>query len=367
MTLNPLPLGKDPRLLAKDPEQWNAGPPPALLRENPITPTPLFFTRSHAPTPEIDLATWRLRVRGLVRRPLELSFTELQRQFLRHDVTATLVCAGLRRDELLAHRPVPGELLWGTDAISTGWWTGVSLQDVLMAAGVMDDARHVAFTGLDQVSRHDHLFGFGGSIPLEKALAPEVLLAFEMNGAPLLPAHGFPLRTVVPGYIGARSVKWLGEIVVQAEPSSNYFQTKAYRVLREPDPADARDVSAGEALGTVPLNAVIVSPDARCTLRAGRVELTGWAFGGREHEVARVEVSADGGTTWTAATLDAPGGPWSWSFWRATVQVAPGAQTLVARAWDAAGGCQPSELAEVWNVKGYANTAWHRIPVEVTG
>ena len=359
--------GKDPRLVVRDEEAWNAGTPPALLGECLITPASLFFVRSHATVPLIDLTTWRLRVHGLVRGPLELSLNDLQRRFPPHEVTSTLVCAGLRRDELLAHRPVPGELLWGTDAISTGRWRGVSLRDVLRAAGVMDGAKQVAFTGLDQVTRHDRRFGFGGSIPLEKALGPEVLLAFALNGEPLPPAHGYPLRTVVPGYIGARSVKWLGEIVVQSEPSTNYFQAEAYRILREPDPVNPRDVSAGEALGAVPLNAVIVSPEARCMLPAGRIEVTGWAFGGDSQQVARVEVSPDNGASWVGASLGESGGPWGWRFWRAAVELAPGQRTLVARAWDQAGRCQPSQLAEVWNVRGYANTAWHRITLEVSG
>ena len=197
-------------------------------------------------------------------------------------------------------------------------------------------------------------------------MAPEVLLAFDLNGEPLPPVHGFPLRSLVPGYIGARSVKWLGEIVVQAEPSTNYFQAEAYRILREPDPDNPRSVTGGEALGAVPLNAVIVSPEARCRLSPGAVEVTGWAFGGVAERVARVEVSPDDGASWVRATLEESGGPWSWAFWRAAVQLAPGHQTLVARAWDQSGGCQPSELAEVWNVKGYANTAWHRVAVEVS-
>ena len=273
--------------------------------------------------------------------------------------------AGLRRDELVTHRPVPGELLWGADAIGTGWWSGVSLQDVLMAAGVTDEARHVAFTGLDQVDRHDRRFGFGGSIPLDKALSPEVLLAFALNGEPLPPEHGLPLRAVVPGFIGARSVKWLGEIAVQATPSANYFQTEAYRVLREPDPINPRDVTAGEPLGAAQLNAVIVSPSTGATLLPGPVEVTGWAFGGDTARVARVDVSPDGGATWVRATLDDQVSPWSWSFWRASVTLLSGSHTLVARAWDQAGNSQSAHLADVWNVKGYANTAWHRVTVGV--
>ncbi len=363
----PLPHGKDPHQRVLDPELFNAGPPPALLGEHQVTPEARFFTRSHAPVPAVDPAAWRLTVGGLVRRPLSLSLDDLRRSYLSQSVTATLICAGLRRDELLAVAPIPGELPWGLEPISNGIWSGVALRDVLMAAGALDSAHHVGFTGLDAVERKGRRFGFGGSIPLEKALAAEVLLAFELNCAPLSPAHGAPVRMVVPGYYGARSVKWLSEIELREEPSDNYFQADAYRVLERAVPGDPRDVRTGRALSEVVLNAVVLTPEAGAVVSAGPVEVSGWAIGAGGGPVSRVEVSADGGRSWSRATFREDGGPWAWVRWRATLPLARGRHTLVVRAFDVEGRGQPESLASVWNVKGYANNAWHRVDIEVGG
>jgi len=356
---------KHPDLRVLDEALFNAGPPPALLAESVVTPNELFFTRSHGTLPEIDPDAWRLGVGGLVAHSLTLSLNDLVSSHAHHTITTTLVCAGLRRDELLTVRPIPGELAWGLEPVSTGRFTGVRLRDVLIAAEVHAEAAHVGLIGLDVVERKQRRFGFGGSIPLAKALHPEVLLAFEMNGEPLPPVHGGPVRLLVPGYVGARSVKWLGEIELRAEPSDNYFQAEAYRVQREANGVDARDVRAGAALAETPLNAAILSPEARSILAPGPLEVRGWAIGGDSAPPDRVEVSGDGGRTWISATLDAGAGAWAWVLWRASVVLDPGHQTLVARAWGLDGRCQPETLAEVWNVKGYANNAWHRVPVEV--
>ena len=356
--------GKESGYRVLDPEELNGGPPPDQLGLGEFTPEGSFFARNHAPIPLVDAVAWRLTVRGLVQRELSLSLEELQRTFPRHEVPATLVCAGLRRAELVRHRPVPGELVWDLEPAGTAVWGGVALRDVLLAAGVRDAAGHVGLTGLDEVERGGKTFGFGGSVPIEKALEPEVLLAHEMNGHPLTALHGGPVRLVVPGYIGARSVKWLAEIELLAEPSANYFQAAAYRVLREPDPADPRDVRAGEALGEVALNAVILAPEEGSRLPAGEVTVRGWAMDGR-CPVRRVEVSSDGGRTWIAANLAAAAGRWTWQRWTAQLTLPPGPAVLLARAWNEAGEGQPETIAEVWNAKGYANNAWHRVAVEI--
>ncbi|HXI21862.1 MAG TPA: sulfite oxidase [Gemmatimonadales bacterium] len=357
--------GKDPRVQARDPEGLNWAAPAELLAEDFITPASLFFTRSHAATPQVELEAWRLRVVGLVSRPLELSLAELLAGFPEREVTATLVCAGLRRDELLAVRPIPGELPWGTDPVGTGRWRGVSLADVLMVAGPTKDAAHVGFTGLDSVERLDRRFGFGGSIPLGKALHPEVLLAHRLNDEPLPPEHGFPVRVVVPGYIGARSVKWVTEIELRAEPSTNYFQTHAYRLQREVLEGRTRDVTAGEALGELPLNTVILTPVPGATLAAGPTVVRGWALGPDSRGVALVEVSPDGGRSWVRARITDSDGAWAWVQWEAGLDLAPGDHTIVARAADGNGQLQPADLTLQWNVKGYLNHAWHRVPVRV--
>ena len=241
--------------LVHDPEGLNAATWPTPTHEL-ITPADHFFTRSHAPTPDIDPRSWRLELTGLVDRPATFTLDELHDRYPAREVVSTMVCAGLRRSEFLTLGPLPGELPWGPEPVSTGRWGGIALGDLLRDVGVAAGARHVEFIGLDSVERLGQRFGFGGSIDLEKALSPEVLLASRLNDASLPPDHGFPLRTVVPGWTGARSVKWLGRIVVAADPSENYFQRKAYRVQRDINPRDVRDVTAGTAL-----TAIVVAKD----------------------------------------------------------------------------------------------------------
>jgi sulfite oxidase len=259
--------------------------------------------------------------------------------------------------------PLPGELPWGPEAASTGQWTGISLGDVLDAVGLKDEARQVEFTGLDEVERQGVSFGFGGSIDLTKALAAEVLLATELNGEPLPPEHGFPLRAVVPGWIGARSVKWLGRIRVLEQPSSNYFQTRAYRLQREINPTDPHDVTAGVALSTVPLNSVILEPGANQMIAAGRVRVRGWAIGSGGYPLSTVELSPDAGYTWRPARITQEGENWTWSFWEGDLELPRGRHVLAVRATDGSGAAQPSTVSETWNVKGYNNNAWHRVAV----
>ncbi|MCI0610929.1 MAG: molybdopterin-dependent oxidoreductase, partial [Anaerolineae bacterium] len=213
---------KHPDFVVKQESPFNAGPPPRLLNQSYITPTNLFFVRSHGDVPEVDVDSYRLEINGRALRPLSLSLSEIKNNFERVNVSATLQCAGNRREELMALKSIPNELEWGVEAISHAVWAGVRLRDVLADAGVESEADlhlHVEFGGLDQVERLNKHFRYGGSIPLGKGLSSEVILAYEMNGEPLTPVHGFPLRTIVPGYIGARSVKWLDRITVQNEPS----------------------------------------------------------------------------------------------------------------------------------------------------
>jgi sulfite oxidase len=358
----PRPMTSSPCRVVHDASGLNTATWP-ILPDHFLTPVESFFTRSHAPVPPIDAETWRLEVGGLVERPGSYSLDELMRSFPRRQVTATLVCAGLRRDEFLSLGPLPGELPWGPEPISTGEWTGVRLGDLLGAVGIAEGARYVEFVGLDQVEREGEQFGFGGSIDLTKALSDEVLLASELNGTPLPPAHGFPLRAVVPGWIGARSVKWLARITLKREPSSNYFQSKAYRVQPEINRRDSRDVSAGIALSEVPVNAVILEPAANQVIPAGRLPVRGWALGSAGRVVTGVEVSPNDGEDWIPAGITRKGSAGVWSFWNAVLDLGPGHHTLAVRSTDTAGATQPSSLAATWNVKGYCNNAWHRVTI----
>ncbi|HTQ80690.1 MAG TPA: sulfite oxidase, partial [Thermoanaerobaculia bacterium] len=284
-----LPEGKDPSLNVRQAEPLNAGPPLTALRAQPITGNDLFFVRNHGNVPRVDPEAYRLVIDGLVENPLSLTLAEIAARPARR-VTATLECAGNRRTELIEVEPIPGELPWREDAISNAYWTGASLADLLRLARPRPEARHVLFTGLDDVERQGRVFGFGGSIPLDKALTPDPILAYEMNGAPLPPLHGWPLRALIPGYIGARSVKWLSRITLAENPSDNYFQAHAYRLFPPHVTAQNVDWDSGLMLGELILNSVICAPLGGETVTAGRVLVQGYAIAGGGRRVERVEV-----------------------------------------------------------------------------
>ena len=189
-----------------------------------------------------------------------------------------------------------------------------------------------------------------------------MLLAWAMNGEPLPPVHGAPLRVVVPGYIGARSVKWLERIEVRSAPWEGYFQHVVYRLLPEHGTAAP---GAGMPLGLVALNADVLAPADGETVAAGAVEVRGYAFAGGERHVSRVDVSLDGGATWSQAELLEDLGPWAWRRWRMTVDLAPGDHEILVRAWDSSAATQPEDDATLWNPKGYVNNARPRVRVRV--
>jgi sulfite oxidase len=350
--------GKRADLIVHEHEPFNAETSPAGLADGPLTTLDAFYVRGHGPVPEIDPQAWHLRVRGAVERELDLSLTTLREAFRERSVTATLQCAGNRRAGLNAIRPIPGEAQWGPGATGTATWTGVALADVLAVAGPR--AEHIGFEGADACAEARPVQRYGGSIPLEKALRPEVLLAWAMNGELLPPVHGAPLRVIVPGYIGARSVKWLERVEVRERPWLGYFQRVAYRLL----PADGTPgPDAGMPLGLVALNADILSPADGATVAAGPVEVRGYAFAGGERHVARVDVSLDGGASWEQAELLEDLGRWAWRQWRHTVGLAPGEHEIMVRAWDSSAATQPEDEAALWNPKGYVNNARPRIRV----
>lgn len=343
---------------------YNAEPPLELLRENFITPRELFYVRNHGDVPEINAQTFRLVVNGMVERELELSLDTLLNDFPKRTVMATLQCAGNRRDQLMALKEIPGEVPWQAGAIGNAFWSGVPLKEIMNAAGIKIGAQYVAFMGAEEVIRHGENVGFGGSIPLDKALGAEVLLAYEMNGKPLEPIHGFPLRVIAPGYIGARSVKWLTQITVQAFSSKNYFQAHAYQLFPPQTHAETADWNAGLQLSELSVNCVITSP-REGEVVSGEVLAQGYAITGGGRKIARIDVSSDGGNSWTAAQITQGDQDWAWTFWEARLKVASGEYEIIARAFDSASNTQPEDARHVWNFKGYMNNAWHRVKIQV--
>ena len=362
------PTTKHPGVMIRREQPLNAETPLELLRRDYVTSRELFYVRNHGSLPAVDPATYRLTVAGLVARPLELSLEQVKSEFPREELVVTLYCAGNRRRELAEVRAMPGKIPWDAGAAGNARWAGAPLREVLRSAGVREEARHVAFTGLDRDEESGTGTNFGGSIPIEKGTSEDVLLAYEMNGEPLAPEHGFPLRVVVGGYIGARNVKWLSGISLQRTPSDNHYQTREYKLFPPHTTSETADFSRGEMLGEIPLNSIVCDPAEGTLLAAGSVPVRGYAIAGGNRRVERVEVSSDGGKTWVEAGREEHGNhPTAWCFWEASLDLTPGANVIMARATDSAGDTQPETVDEVWNFLGYANTAWHRVNVRAEG
>ena len=350
----------DTRVHEVDP--YNAEPSPAALAAESLTADDTFYSRNHGPIPDIDPAQWRLTVsngRGATRT---FSLDEIRRDFDEISTVATLQCAGNRRAGLIAVRDIPGEDPWTQCATSTARWSGVALADLLRACDVADNSTdHVEFIGPDVSDLATPPQRYGSSIELSKAMSPGTMLTWAMNGQPLPRLHGGPIRVVVPGYIGARSVKWVDSITVRESPSDNWFQRVAYRVLpvdADPDTAGPGD---GISLSSVALNCDFLYPDPATPIDAAEVLVGGYAFAGDERGISRVQVSTDQGATWMEADLAQPQGPWAWRRWSAVVALDAPAVELCVRAWDDAAATQPASAAELWNPKGYVNNSWGRL------
>ncbi len=360
------PLRRKSDLIVHSRTPFNAEPPLDRLRRALVTGCEDFYVRSHGNIPRLDGTRHRLRVDGMVRTPLDLSMPALRARLPVRTVTAVMQCAGNRRADLQQVRPTSGDP-WAPGAIGNAEWTGVSLADVLRAAGAKEDAAlHVAFDACDEVEMPgEGRFSYGASIPMTKALAPEVLLASAMNGEPLAPEHGFPLRVVVPGYAGVRSPKWLSAITVQDAPSDNHMQQRDYKLMPDDVTEDTVRWESGLTIYDMPLNSAICEPASGAALRAGRTTMRGYAIA-TARDVVRVELSIDDGRSWRQAELEHDvRAPWSWTFWTIALDLPEGDHELAVRAWDSAGQTQPARPEDTWNFKGYLNTAWHRVRVSV--
>ena len=354
-------LAAERNLIVRSPDPLNAETTPDKLIASFLTPQTHFYIRSHGPTPELA-DDHRVMLDGLLDRPRSFTVAELQADFPTRTVTATMQCAGNRRAHLQGVEKTSGDP-WDVGVIGNAEWTGVALCDVLAASGIRDGALFVGATGADDVDVDGETAPFGASISITKALDPDVLIAWAMNGEPLTPEHGAPLRLVVPGYAGVRNAKWLTRIEVRDRPSDAPIQAKDYKLFPSSVTKDEADWDQGLTINEMPLNAAICSPEDGAHVRAGTCLIEGYAvaFG---RAVSRVEVSTNGGADWVQAELTAkPEAPWSWTQWRATVDLTPGLHVLVVRAVDGAGQMQPERPEAIWNFAGYLSTAWHRITI----
>lgn len=350
-------------LLIHSEQPLNAEPKLSNLVEDWLTPIKQFYVRNHGATPTVRVADYQLTVEGMVHEPLTLTLAELKDRFNLTQTTATLTCAGNRRREFSQIKKVGG-VQWDAGAIGNAEWQGVRLSDVLKKAGIQDGAKHVWFTGLDQITERSQTFPFGGSVPLEKAMSnrdnePGTLLAWQMNQQPLTAVHGFPLRTVVPGYIGARSVKWLGKITVSDRPSPNHFVADAYKLVQEESEARQK-----EPIYEFPLNSAICVPASGERVRGDKLRVRGYALaaGKPGRSLKQVEVSSDDGETWKPAEFLGPQRDFCWRLWQVEVPVGAQAESLLVRATDDQGHQQPRTVE--WNLKGYLYNGWHEVPLK---
>jgi DMSO/TMAO reductase YedYZ molybdopterin-dependent catalytic subunit len=335
----------------------NHGLPLEALRYD-VTPPGLHYVLIHYDIPAADAGEWRLTLGGRVRKPMTLDMNAL-RSLPAATVRVTMECAGNGR-ALLTPRPVSQP--WLVEAVGTAEWTGTPLRVLLAEAGVEPDAVEAVFTGADHGVERGVEQDYQRSLPVSVAVGndPEVLLAYAMNGAPLPPQHGYPLRLVVPGWFGMAQVKWLRDITLADTAFTGFQQAVAYRYRQQAD-------DAGEPVTRIAPRALLIPPgfpdfmSRTRIVRPGPVRLEGRAWSGHA-PVTAVDASDDGGRSWWPAELDPPHSHrWAWRRWQATWTATPGTHLLSARATDAQGRSQP--LDQPWNRGGFANNLIQQVPV----
>jgi sulfite oxidase len=321
-----------------------------------ITANEDFFVLSRAPVniSAEERSNWQLTISGEVEKPADLGVEELTnaKEFPRKELYAYIQCAGYgRRFFEPAFEVAP----WGVGAIGNAHWRGVRLMDVLKRARLRPAAKHIAFAGKDVTAVNPPYIK---SMPIDKAMDPETLVVFEMNGVKLPTSHGGPLRMLVPGWAGTYSVKWLQRIEARSEPWNGYWMNVAYQL---PVPREG-SVSQMSADASVPITAVMVNcmitkPLSEDRIPAKNLVIEGFAWSGTA-PVDSVEVSTTGGKSWRPATLSSPSYRFAWRRWLASWTPSPGVYRIVARAHDRSGATQPLDRTK-WNPGGYE---WQTAP-----
>ena len=306
-----------------------------------LTPTELFYIRNHFAPPKLDLASYRLRIDGAVAHPFSLSYDEL-RDMPSQTRVAVLECAGNSRVFLV---PQVQGVQWELGAVGNAAWTGVPLGALLDRAGLNDDACEIVLEGADRGAPKEKptppgAIPYARSLPRDKAIQREVLIAYQMNGLDLPLDHGYPVRAVVPGHYGMASIKWLTRIHAVREPFQGYWQTSDYGYWDYEDGDPVR-----RALGETRLKSEIARPTVYETIEPNQFYTVRGAAWAGETEVTEIEVSTDGGQTWAAAEFIDPARRHTWRRWKFNwiTPKTPGQYTLLARAKDANGKMQPEK------------------------
>jgi sulfane dehydrogenase subunit SoxC len=322
-----------------------------------VTPVGLHYLLTHFDIPEVDPAAWRLEVGGKVRKPLTFALDDLK-AMPRVSAQVMLECAGNGR----AHQsPRPVSQPWLYEAVGNAEWTGAPLRLLLEAAGPRASAVEVVFTGLDRGVQGGLDQHYERSLSVAEAGRPEAIVAYEMNGQPLTPQHGYPLRLVIPGWYGMAHVKWLRSITLVDHPFRGYQQEASYHIA-------SSDEDPGVPVTRMLPRSLMIPPGIPDYMSRSRylspgsciVEGRAWSGHG---PIKNVQMSTDGGSSWADAALDAAVSEFAWSGWRYTWQAEPGEHEICCRAEDAAGNVQP--LMATWNAGGYCNNEVQRVKVVV--
>lgn len=333
----------DERLISYDP--FNYGTPLEALEGEFLTPNELFYIRNNGPVPDLDPETWRLSITGLVDTPMELSLDDLKARDV-VTITSFLECSGNSRGYF---EPNASGTQWGNTAIGNAEWTGTALGPILQEAGIQDGAVEIVSQGGDFAEMQRGL-------PLGDALSPNTMLVWEMNGEELPKVHGGPVRLFVPGWGGIASTKWVIGIEVIDHVFPGRLNTDSYTVI------DAFERKI-RPVREMPVKSVIATPAAGDEIAAGEQTLVGYAWSGYG-QVQMVEVSTDGGTKWSEASIVEEAGRMSWVKFEHTWDAQPGQTSLKARATDELMMTQPSTVD--WNQKGYYYNAIFENPITVT-
>lgn len=367
------PYAADPKrhpcLKIASPKPFNAETPESLLIGNFYTPNELFYVRNHLPVPQIDPEDYVLEVSIEGGKSLTFSLNDIK-ELQKSSINATIMCAGNRRSDMMKVKAVKG-LNWGPCAVGNAKWTGVKLRDVLKMAGIDDENygefKHVHFEAYDSDVTNT---SYAASIPLWKAVDKrgDVLLAYEMNNEEIPRDHGFPVRVVVPGVVGARNVKWVGRIVVSKVESDSHWQQSDYKGFSPSVDWDNLDYKKSPAIQELP----VISAICQTQIIDDYILVKGYAWSGGGQKIVRVDVGLDGGKEWYVADFDHQDSAeapqhWSWTLWSCKVPVPDQGKSVevCVKAVDSAYNTQPERFENIWNVRGVLNNAYHRVTVNL--
>ncbi|KAG2383711.1 hypothetical protein C9374_004382 [Naegleria lovaniensis] len=366
------PKNRNPVLQVNMDKPFNAETPPSILVDKFITPNEVFFIRNHLPVPTLHADTYVLEILGEgIESPIKLTLNDLKNndKLKHHTLTVALQCAGNRRTEMSCHKP-PRGLGWTNAAVGNAQWTGVKLVDVLQLYGITEEkilnegkVKHVEFKGADT----DGISSYAISIPVDRAMSDkaDVLLAFKMNGEDIPIDHGYPVRAIVPGAIGARNVK---------TECQSVWQQKDYKTFAPSVDWDTADFSKASAVHDAPVQSSICSPSPNIPIKDDTVLVKGYALAGSGNGIERVDITTDHGKTWYSADLERDplkyNRNYGWTLWRVEIPVTDehrktGEMNICSKAVDSAYNVQPEDVKSIWNIRGILNNTWHCVNYKV--